>query len=134
VLKRMACVASVLAVLFMAAGADDSTPSIKEIMGKLHKGANAPLAKLKTALKSDSPDWTNIQDLSKDFVRFGADLAKNKPPRGDRSAFEKRANAYHEAAKSLATAAKEEDKAKAQTALNKIGASCMTCHSAHKKQ
>ncbi len=56
-MKRTACVASVLAVLIMAARADDSTPSIKEIMGKLHKGNNAPLAKLKTALKRNTPDW-----------------------------------------------------------------------------
>ncbi len=90
-IKRTACMVSFLAVLLLAAGADDSTPSIKEIMGKLHKGADAPLSKLKTALKSNTPDWTNIQDLSKDFVKLGADLAKNKPPRGDKSAFEKRA-------------------------------------------
>ena len=75
-MKRMACVASVLAVLIMAARADDSTPSIKEIMGKLHKGANAPLAKLKTALKSDTPDWKDVQDLSKDFVKLGRRLGQ----------------------------------------------------------
>ena len=31
-------------------------------------------------------------------------------------------------------AAKAEGKAKAQTAMNKIGASCTACHAAHKKQ
>jgi cytochrome c556 len=133
-MKRTACAASVLAVLIMAARADDSTPSIKEIMGKLHKGANAPLAKLKTALKSDTPDWQDVQDLTKDFVSLGAGLAKNKPPKGDNSAFKKRADAYYEYAKSLAAAAKAEDKAKAQSALNKIGGSCRACHSAHKTQ
>jgi cytochrome c556 len=133
-MKRTACAASVLAVLIMAARADDSTPSIKEIMGKLHKGANAPLAKLKTALKSDTPDWKDVQDLTEDFVSLGAGLAKNKPPKGDNSAFKKRADAYYEYAKSLAAAAKAEDKAKAQSALNKIGGSCRACHSAHKTQ
>jgi cytochrome c556 len=133
-MKRMACMASVLAVLIVAARADDSTPSIKEIMGKLHKGANAPLAKLKTALKADAPDWKDVQDLSKDFVILGAGLAKNEPPRGDKSAFEQLANAYYQNAKSLDDASKAEDKAKAQAALNKIGASCKACHSAHKKQ
>ena len=44
-------------VLIISAGADDATPSIKEIMGKRHKRASAPLAKLKTALKADTPDW-----------------------------------------------------------------------------
>ena len=133
-MKRLACVTSVLAVLVVAAGTDDAEPSIKEIMGKLHKGGNAPLAKLKTALKSDEPDWKDIQDLSKDFVGLGASLAKNEPPRGERSAFEKRAKAYYQYAESLDAAAKAKDKAKAQAALNKIGASCKDCHSSHKNQ
>lgn len=133
-MKRTACAASVLAVLIIAARADDPTPSIKEIMGKLHKGANAPLAKLKRALKSDTPDWKDVEDLTKDFVSLGADLAKNKPPKGDNSAFKKRADAYYEYAKALDAAAKAEDKAKAQSALNKIGGSCKACHSAHKTQ
>src|SRR4051812_40231140 len=99
-MKRMACMASVLAVMIVAARADDSMPSIKEIMGRLHKGANAPLAKLKTALKADTPDWKDVQDLSKDFVILGAGLAKNEPPRGDKPAFELLANAYYQNAKS----------------------------------
>ena len=133
-IKRTVCVASVLAVLLIAAGADDSPPSIKAIMGRLHKGANAPLAKLKTALKRDTPDWKEVKDLTEDFVKLGAGLAKNKPPKGDNSAYLKRADAYYEYAKSLNDAAKAEDKAKAQAALNKIGASCKACHSAHKTQ
>lgn len=132
-MKRTACVASVLAVLIMAARADDSEPSIKEIMGKLHKGANAPLAKLKVALKADTPDWKEVQDLSKDFVVLGAGLAKNAPPKGDKSSFEKLANKYYQNARTLDEAARTEDKTKAQAALNKIGTSCKECHSAHKK-
>ena len=133
-LKPMACVAGILAVLIISAGADDATPSIKEVMGKLHKGTSSPLAKLKTALKADTPDWKAVQNLSKDFVTLGACLAENKPPRGDESAYEQLAKAYYENAKSLDAAAKAEDKAGAQAALNKIGASCKTCHAAHKKQ
>ena len=42
-------------------------------------------------------------------------MAKNKPPKGDNSAFLKHgADAYYEYAKSLDDAAKAEDKAKAQ--------------------
>jgi cytochrome c556 len=133
-MKRLACVASVLAVLIVAARADDSSPSIKEIMGKLHKGANAPLAKLKTALKANAPDWKEVQDLSKEFVILGAGLARKEPPRGDKSDFVELADAYYQNAKALDDAAKAEGKAKAQAALNKIGASCKACHAAHKKQ
>ena len=133
-LKPMAFVAGILAVLIISAGADDATPSIKEVMGKLHKGTSSPLAKLKTALKADTPDWKHVQNLSKDFVILGACLAENKPPRGDEAAYEQLANSYYENAKSLDAAAKAEDKASAQVALNKIGASCKACHAAHKKQ
>jgi cytochrome c556 len=128
-------VASTLAVLALVAGAGADDPlSIKDVMGKLHKGANSPLAKLKTALKADAPDWKAVQDLSKDFVSFGAALAKNDPPRGEKADFEKRGNVYYDTAKALDDAAKAEDKAKAQAALKKIGASCKACHAAHKGQ
>ena len=133
-MKRMACMASAVAILFIGARADDATPSIKEIMGKLHKGDESPLAKLKKSLKSDEPDWKDVQDLTKDFESLGASLAKNDPPKGGKSAFEKRAKAYYQYAKSLNEAAKAKDKGKAQTALNKIGSSCKACHTAHKKQ
>lgn len=132
-MKRLVCMASTLAVLALLAGAAaEDTPSIKEVMGKLHKGANAPLAKLNTALKSDSPDWKNVQDLSKDFVILGAALSKNGPPRGEKADYVKLADAYHGNAKDLDTAAKAEDKTKAKAALGKIGASCKACHTAHK--
>jgi cytochrome c556 len=72
--------------------------------------------------------------LTEDFVRLGAGLAKNQPPKGDNSAFKKRADAYYQYAKSLDDDAKAEDKAEAQSALDKIGASCKACHSAHKSQ
>jgi hypothetical protein len=133
-MKRMAGMASVLAVLILAARADDSSPSIKEIMGKLHKGANAPLARLKTSLKADTPDWKEVQDSSKDFVILGAGLARHEPPRGDKSTFVQLADAYYQSAKALDAAAKAQDTAKVGAALNKIGASCKACHAAHKKQ
>ena len=134
-MKRLVCMASALAILVLAAGAGaEDPPSIKEVMSKLHKGANAPLAKLKTALKSESPDWNAVQDLSKDFVILGAALSKNDPPRGEKADFVKLADAYYQNAKALDDAAKAEDKAKAQAALKKIGASCKACHSAHKGQ
>jgi mono/diheme cytochrome c family protein len=134
-MKRLVCLVSTLAVVALAVGAgSEDTPTIKDVMDKLHKGANAPLAKLKTALKSDSPDWKNVQDLTKDFVNFGAALAKNEPPRGEKADFDKLANAYLSNAKALDEAAKAEDKAKAKAALDRITASCKTCHAAHKGQ
>jgi cytochrome c556 len=134
-MKRLVCVASMLAILGVAAGArTDDPPTIKDVMDKLHKGASSPLAKLKTALKASSPDWSAVQDLTKEFEEFGAALAKNDPPRGEKADFEKLAKAYEKNAKALNAAAKAEDKAKAKAALTKITDSCKTCHTAHKGQ
>jgi cytochrome c556 len=133
-MKRIACVASALAIMVLSAGADNEKLTVKELMGKLHKGAKAPLARLKTALKAETPNWKEVQDSSKELVMLGAGLPKTEPPKGDKASFEKLATSYYETAKALDTAAKSENKAETQAALGKIGASCKTCHSAHKAQ
>jgi hypothetical protein len=134
-MKRLVCMSSTLTVLALLAGAGaDETPTIKQLMQKLHKGAKAPLTTLKTALKAESPDWKAVQDQSKDVVILGAGLAKGEPPRGEKTSFVKLANAYYENAKDLDDAAKKQDKAEAQAALSKLGASCKSCHAAHKGQ
>ena len=134
-MKRLACVASVLALLAasgLASSDDEKTPTIKEVMRKLHKGANSPLAKLKKALAADSPDWKSIQDTTKDFEKLGAALAKNDPPKGDKEDFKELAESYSKNAKALNDAAKEEDKAEAQAAFKKVSTSCTACHKAHR--
>lgn len=134
-MKRLACAAAVTAVMAAAglAGADDEpTPTIKEVMQKLHKGADSPLARLKAAFKSDAPDWKSVQDTTKDFVILGASLAKNDPPRGDAAGYKSLAEAYYENAKDLDDAAKEEGLDEARAAFMKVSTSCMACHKAHK--
>src|SRR5437899_2533849 len=64
----------------LAVAQDDKAPTIKQVMGKLHKGAKAPIAQLKTQLSAPSPNWESIQKTTKDFVILGAALAKNDPP------------------------------------------------------
>ena len=132
-MKRLICLASatMMLALVAVAGAED-TPSIKQIMAKLHKGAKAPMGQLKGALKAETPNWPEVQALSKEFVVLGAGLAKQTPPRGEKAAYEKLATAYFETSKELDDAAKAEDKAKANAAFGKLGASCKSCHQAHK--
>jgi cytochrome c556 len=115
-----------------AASGDDETPTIKQVMDKLHKGARSPLAQLKTALKAANPDWTKVQKSTKEMVTYGAALPKNDPPRGDKASFEKLATAYYDNAKALDEAAEKEDKQVAQAAYAKVSASCKACHSAHR--
>jgi cytochrome c556 len=141
-MKSLICAASIACLLVVAAvasrpagAADDAKAnSIEKIMERLHKGKNAPLSVLKTAVKSQSPDWAKIQKQSKTLATVSADLPKFDPPKGDAASFKKLAKAYASNAKDLDTAAKKEDLAETKTALRKIGSSCMGCHDAHKEE
>jgi cytochrome c556 len=138
-MKRIACMAGVLAVIVAAAlasgdaGAED-TPTIKALMGKLHKGANAPVGALKAELKSDSPDWAKVESNSKNLLVLSAALDKNDPPKGEASSYKALAGKYYTNAKDLDAAVQKHDAKSAQGALSKINASCKECHSAHKGQ
>jgi cytochrome c556 len=140
-MKRLVCLAGALLVIGLAsllagrAGAgDEKTPTIKDVMDALHKGANSPLAQLKAELKSQSPDWAKIQKTTKEFVTHGAALPKNEPPRGDPADFKKLATTYYNTAKAIDEAAQKEDKQAAQAAFSKLTGLCKTCHAAHKEQ
>jgi hypothetical protein len=124
-MKQLACGVGVALALLTAAvlggPQDDKTPTIKDVMGKLHKGANSPLATLKTALKADTPDWKAIQEKTKNFVTLGAALEKNDPPKGEKAAWKKFAGDYLTEAKALDDAAKAEDKKAAQAGTRQTG-------------
>src|SRR4051794_30586480 len=113
-------VLTILMVTVLAGAQDDKTPSIKDVMNKLHKGANAPLGKLGKALKSDSPNWKEIQNSTKDFVILGASLGKNDPPKGEKASWAKLSDTYFSNAKALDDAAKAEDKSAAVAAHGKL--------------
>ena len=136
-MKRLVCIAGALAVLGAAtlstvlAGGDD-TPSIKQVMVKLHKGANSPIALLKAELKSDTPDWDKVQKATKDFVILGASLGKNDPPKGDAASWKALAAAYFANSKATDDAASAKDLPAARASFAKLSASCKSCHVAHK--
>ena len=139
-MKRFVCMLGVVAVVLAAAlgtsraGAGDEASSIKDIMGKLHKGAKAPLNQLKAQLKADSLDWATIQGETKDFVILGAALSKFDPPKGEAKAYKALAANYYTNAKALDDAAVKHDAAAVKTAFSKLSGSCKECHSAHKGQ
>jgi cytochrome c556 len=137
-MRSLICIASAMCLLVIAGvvsrGASDETPAtIEKIMDTLHKGKKSTLAALKTALKSQSPDWATVQKESKTYSKFATDLPKNDPPKGDPAAFKKLAKALVANAKTLNDAAEKEDLAAANAALRKIGGSCKSCHDAHKE-
>ena len=129
-MRSLICTASVMCLLVVAGvmsrrGASDEAPAtIEKIMDTLHKGKKSTLATLKTALKSQSPDWAAVQEETKTYSKFAADLPKNDPPKGDPASFKKLAKAFAANAKSLDDAAQKEDLAAANAAVRKLGASC----------
>ena len=111
---------------------DEKVATIKEVMAKLHKGANSPLVKVKKGLAAESTSWKDIQKATKEFAILGADLPKNEPPKGEKEDYKKLADAYCSSAKALNVAAGKEDKTAAESAFKKISTSCAACHKAHK--
>ena len=138
-MKKMMCSLFVLGALMLmgstnqlARSDDEKTPTIKEVMQKLHKGPNADLAKLKKDLAADSLDWKEIQEKAKEFETYGAALSKNEPPKGEKDDWKKLADSYFENAKKLNASAKGEDTVAVKAAFSKISNSCAACHKAHK--
>ncbi len=138
-MRKLMCAVFVLSLVTfsglangLARSDDEKTPTIKEVMQKLHKGPSAALAKLKKDLASESLDWSDIQKKAKDFETYGKALSKNDPPKGDKEDWKKLADSYYETAKTLNASAKKEDKDGVKTAFSKISNSCAACHKAHK--
>jgi cytochrome c556 len=141
-MRSLFCAAGGLAVLTVAgllsgpaaATSDDEVPSIKKVMKKLNSGKTAPIAKVKAALKGESPSWTEVQKEAKVIAALTSALPKNDPPRGEKEAYDKLANAFASAAKSLEESAEKEDLAGTRAALKKMTTSCMPCHQSHKSK
>ena len=139
-MKSLICGASMFSLLVViglagrtVGAADDAPATIDKIMETLHKGRKSPMATLKGALKSQSPDWAVVQKETKTYAKFAADMPKNDPPKGDAAAYKKLATAYASNAKALDDSAKKEDLAATNAAFKKIGGSCMGCHKAHRE-
>jgi hypothetical protein len=116
----------------MPAQAQDEKLTVKDIMGKLHKGPNAPLGLLKKDLQAGNPDWPDIQKTTKDFVTLGTALTKLDPPKGDKTSWATLTKQYVETATTLDKAANDKDAKGALAAQDKLAKSCMTCHKAHR--
>jgi len=127
-----AALVPVAAAATVAAFDDDDTPSIKDVMTKLHKGANSQQKALEKQVKAASPDWDAIQKTTKDFVILGAALAKNDPPKGEKASWKSFADKYFTTAKSLDDAAAAKDMTTLQAAQKSLTSSCMACHKAHR--
>jgi hypothetical protein len=107
---------------------DEKVPTISDIMLKGHKGTDAYIAKIKGAVKGGK--WEDAQEYAKTLEFFGANLGKNKPPKGEAASWEKLTKKYAENTKLVHQGTKDKD----AKAVNKglAGINCMECHKAHK--
>src|SRR5262245_61763249 len=106
-----------LLILTMRSGADsEKTPSVKEIMGKAHKGPNAILPTVAKDLRDvDGADWNEIKRSAKELVSLGVALGKNDPPKGDKVSWQKLTKAYTENARALLGAAEKKNQSAAES-------------------
>jgi hypothetical protein len=111
---------------------EDKPPTIKQIMGKAHKGDDSLIEKLGKELKDDKPEWEIIQKQSKELLELGTALGKNTPPKGDKESWEKLTKKYVEIATILEGAAEKKELKKAQSAQAGIKTMCAMCHPLHK--
>jgi cytochrome c556 len=113
------------------ASADDSTPSIEDIMKKLN-GKNGSHKLINKALETDPLDWDAIGKHAKIYADLAALLEKDKPEKGDEAGFKRLAQAYAKDAKALSDAAQKKDKDQVKTIFGKLKESCETCHEDHR--
>ena len=108
------------------------TPAISEIMQKAHQSKTGLRAKIGDEVDKSSPDWTEIQRLSKEFVELTAALEKNKPPRGDAAQWQKLAKQYADSVKNLDQLVAKKDAKEVKAATQKLAANCKGCHDEHR--
>src|SRR5262249_29479237 len=132
-MKRIAGLAALL-TLSVLPGSPAADPSIKDVMKRAHMGSSSLLPEVGRDLKASPPAWADLQKHVKELGELGASLNKNTPPKGDRESWDKLTRAYLADVRSLEDAAGKQDRAAAQTALNKLNGSCKACHSEHQKK
>ncbi len=135
--KRLALVMGMVAVLGLVglggiAEGQDEGASIKKVMGKLHGKGKGLLPSVGKAVQAESPNWPEIKKGSKLIVDLASTITDLEPPKGDKEHYNQLSKAYLSSAKDLNDAAEAEDAGKAKAAAKKLGATCKTCHTAHK--
>jgi len=106
------------------------TPTIKEIMGKAHKGTKSLMAGIGQQAKGGQ--WEDAQNGASTLKEFGEAIGKNKPPRGSEESWKTQTEKYKKNTESVAEAVEAKDAAKVAAALKTLGGSCKDCHDSHK--
>jgi hypothetical protein len=90
-----------------------SSPTIKEIMGKLTKGPSSLTPIIGEELEAENPPWETLQAQTKEFAQLASSMGKNTPPKGHQGSWEKLTSAYAEWASDLDEAIQAKNKSAA---------------------
>jgi cytochrome c556 len=121
-----------LAVLPLAAYQGKAT-TIKDVMKKAHDNKNGLRTQIRAESEKATPDWADVQKMTKEFVELAGALEANKPPKGDAAAWKKTCSSYVDQVKALDAAAGKKDAKAVGEANKKLTASCSSCHKAHRE-
>ena len=111
-MKRLACVASVLAVLAFAARGRPGHADRQAVDEQAAQGGQRPAHPGQVGPQVRDARLAGGQEASKELVVLGAGLPKTEPAKGDKANYARLANAYLDDAKALDDAAKNENKRK----------------------
>ena len=115
-----------------ASATQDELPTVKVIMKKLHGGKKSHSAIVKAQLIAASPNWEALKKETEQYVKLSEALEKHEPKKGGKAEWDALTKEFATESKALHAAVEKEDKGAAQAAFKKLGASCKTCHDAHK--
>lgn len=137
-MKRALVWVTALALCLVAGGVrgqDEKPSEIKTIMVKLNKPSTGLYSNIGAELRSDTPDWAEIQPQAKEEAKLTAALGKLKPPKGDAASWAKLTKEYAANAAALDKAIAAKDQPAAKAAFAKLGEkACDACHKAHRKE
>lgn len=126
--------AALLGVSYLGSQADADTPPGIEAVMENFQGKKNVHKQVKAALDGKE-DWEAITKLTAKYAEAGAalnKLATGKPEKGAQAEWAKLCKEFADLSKELDAAAKKKDKNAMKTILEKLTASCETCHENHR--
>lgn len=128
----VACAFGVLftagAILAEPRPADDFA-SVHDIMKKGH-GKKGLLNQVKEGVKGEK--WDDLAKPAAELKKFGDDLGKNKPDKGEDASWGKLTGEYKTMMLAIASGVEKKDAKATNEALTKMNKSCKACHDGHK--
>lgn len=95
-----------------------------------HSGKKSLLNQIKTGVKAEK--WDDIQKAGKTLKKYGEDISKNTPEKGEADSWKTLTKSYKEMVTEIAEGIEEKDAKKTNAGLAKMQKSCKACHDNHK--